>query len=64
MADLLAVGPNSKDWFRKTIPEKTTIRLGRAPRDGWKVPWDIAISREHVDLQLVGGKLQVKRLGT
>lgn len=64
MADLLAIGSNSKDWFRKTIPEQTLIRIGRAPRSGWRVPWDPAISREHVDLQLTESKLQVKRLGT
>jgi adenylate cyclase len=64
MADLLAIGPDPKDRFRKSLPEDTIVRIGRAPRSGWSVPWDRAISREHLDLQFTGGKLQVKCLGT
>lgn len=64
MADLFVVDNRCKHRFRRTIPEQTPIRIGRAPRDGWNVPWDLAISREHVDLLLVGDTLQVKRLRT
>lgn len=38
--------------------------MGRSPRQGWKVPWDQMISREHVDLQLNEDRLTVRCLGT
>jgi adenylate cyclase len=40
------------------------VRLGRSPRTGWAVPWDLRISREHADLLLLDGKLRVKCLET
>ncbi len=62
MADLMAVGPDPMQTWRRPIPKGETIRLGRAPRSGWAVPWDALISREHAEMQLEGDVLHVKRL--
>lgn len=48
--------------WRRPIPPGEVIRLGRAPRSGWAVPWDPLISREHAEIQLVSGQLGVRRL--
>jgi adenylate cyclase len=62
MAELLVAGPEPMQRWRRPIPPGEVIRLGRAPRSGWAVPWDLLISREHADLELVEGKLRVRRL--
>jgi adenylate cyclase len=41
-----------------------TLRVGRAPQQGWAVPWDPRISREHADLTWLGDRLQVTSLAT
>ncbi len=48
--------------WRRPIPTGEFIRLGRAPRSGWAVPWDALISREHAELQLIDSQLHVRRL--
>ncbi|HLQ46573.1 MAG TPA: FHA domain-containing protein, partial [Planctomycetaceae bacterium] len=62
MADLVVCGPEPMDCWRREIPPAEVIRLGRAPRNGWAVPWDALISREHAELHLEGNGLRVKRL--
>lgn len=63
MAELIAVGPEPKQRWRRQIPDGQVIRLGRAPRNGWAVPWDRHISREHAELALHGDdKIKVRRL--
>ena len=63
MAELIAVGPEPKQRWRRQVPDDQVIRLGRAPRNGWAVPWDRHISREHAELTLVGNdQLKVRRL--
>ena len=63
MPELIAVGPEPKQRWRRQVPDDQVIRLGRAPRNGWAVPWDRHISREHAELTLVGnGQLKVRRL--
>ncbi len=64
MAYLVAVGPEPEQRWRQSIPEGKLIRLGRAPRTGWKVPWDQTISREHADLLLSADELTVRCLDT
>lgn len=62
MYELLITGPEAAQQQRRELPEGEVIRLGRAPRNGWQVPWDLLISREHCELQLAGTSLLVKRL--
>ncbi len=62
MAELMVCGAEPMQRWKRPIPDGEVIRLGRAPRNGWAVPWDALISREHAELQLVGKTLQVKRL--
>jgi len=46
------------------VPATQSIRLGRAPRNGWAVPWDLRVSREHADISLSDGQLHVACLDT
>ena len=63
MPELIAVGPEPNQRWRRHIPDGQVIRLGRAPRNGWAVPWDRHISREHAELALLGGgQIKVRRL--
>jgi hypothetical protein len=62
VADLTAIGPESHQRWRNPLPEGQVIRIGRAPRTGWKVWWDSAISREHADVSWSDGTLRVQRL--
>ena len=62
MAELVVSGPEPMQRWRRPIPQGEVIRLGRAPRSGWAVPWDALISREHAEVQLVSGQLRVRRL--
>jgi hypothetical protein len=64
LLEFVAIGPNPDQRWRRPLPEGQVIRLGRAPLQGWSVPWDLRISREHVDLKLVGGRLEVRCLET
>ena len=64
MPDLIAIGEGPDHRGRLEIPEDVTIRLGRAPRTGWSIPWDDQVSREHADIRLVDGRLHVTCLGT
>ena len=62
--EFLAIGPGIKQTWRRRLPAQEVIRLGRAPKDGWAVPWDMRISREHADLMLEADRLRVRRLST
>lgn len=62
MAELVVFGPEPMQRWRRPIPGGETVRLGRAPRNGWAVPWDALISREHAELLLDGQQLRVRRL--
>lgn len=64
MGELIAVGKGSQRQCRQEIAEGETLMLGRAPRNGWGIPWDRLISREHAQVQLVDGVLQVRELET
>lgn len=64
MAELVALGKDKQPRWRQLIPEGETIVLGRAPRNGWSVPWDRLISREHAHLCLEGTNLNVHELET
>jgi len=62
MAELVVCGPEPMQRWRRPIPLGEVIRVGRAPRNGWAVPWDALISREHAEVQLVNSQLRVRRL--
>lgn len=62
MLEFIAIGPGVKQRWVRPVPAGREIRLGRSPKDGWAVPWDPRISREHADLLLAGDRLQVRCL--
>ncbi len=64
MAELIAVGKGSQRQSRQEIQEGDTLLLGRAPRNGWGIPWDRLISREHAEVSLANGELTVRELET
>ncbi len=64
MYEFLAIGPGVKQTWRRRLPSREVIRLGRAPQNGWAVPWDMRISREHAELVLEEDRLRVRRLAT
>ncbi len=59
MAELFVSGSESDQGFHRELAENATVRLGRAPAEGWAVPWDQRISREHADLVWTDGALEV-----
>jgi adenylate cyclase len=52
-------GPDPSQRIQKVLNEGETLRIGRAPHDGWAIPWDLAISREHADLCWAAGTLRI-----
>lgn len=64
MAELAAIGTGPHDRWQKPLLPGEIVRLGRAPRQGLKVPWDMLISREHAELTWSDGQLTVKCLDT
>lgn len=62
-AELVVQGPAGQT-LRQQLIEGQTIRLGRAPANGWAVEWDRSISREHADLLWKNGRLSVNCLAT
>ncbi len=55
---LIASGPGDQQ-SRTDLVEGEVVRVGRAPKNGWAVPWDQQISREHADLHWTSGRLRV-----
>ena len=62
MMELVAIGPEPGQRWRRPIPADRVLRLGRSPDHGWSVPWDLRISREHAELRLDEGQLHVQCL--
>lgn len=52
-------GPDPSQRLQKGIREGQVVRFGRAPKEGWAVPWDRAISREHADIIWANGQITV-----
>ena len=64
MVELVITGNGLNQKLRFQLTEGKVIRLGRAPRKGWAVPWDRHISREHADIEWSSNVLKVRRLET
>lgn len=64
MPELQALGKDNQQRCWQTLPEGEAVVLGRAPRDGLSVPWDLLISREHARLTLQGDRLVVAEMAT
>ena len=64
MTHLIATGIDGQEYWRRELNLGEVVRLGRAPRNGWAVPWDLRVSREHAELELVEKGLQVTVLET
>ncbi len=64
MPNLVATGLDDQQYWRRELAEGEVVRIGRAPREGWAVPWDVLISREHADVELVEQGLRVRALET
>ncbi len=62
--ELVAIGPGSEDFWRRILPENREVRLGRAPKNGWSVPWDRWISREQANIILQNRQVQITCLET
>jgi adenylate cyclase len=62
MAELIAKGREADQSRRLELYSGTVVRIGRAPRTGWKIPWDRKISREHAEIHWDGETLSVRRL--
>ena len=62
MLEIVAVGPDAGLTWRREIAPGQTVRLGRAPENGWDVPWDQRVSREHADISWEGEYLKVRCL--
>ncbi len=64
MVELVAIGPEPGQRWRRPLPAGQVVRLGRSPRKGWAAPWDLRISREHANLTLEDETLHVTCLDT
>jgi len=42
------------------LPINEAVRVGRAPKQGWMIAWDLMISREHADLIWDGSLVHVR----
>lgn len=61
MPDLIAQGVEAQQRWRRGLPLRQPVLLGRAG-GAWAVPWDSHISRQHVRLEWTGDRLDVARL--
>ncbi|HUT11566.1 MAG TPA: adenylate/guanylate cyclase domain-containing protein [Thermoguttaceae bacterium] len=61
MPDLIAQGVEAQQRWRRALPQRQPVELGRAA-GVWAVPWDHHISRHHVRVLWTGSRLEVTRL--
>ncbi len=62
MYEFVAIGPGTRQRWQRPIRPNEVVQLGRAPKKGWAVPWDMRISRSHAELTLKDDRLHVHRL--
>ena len=60
MPDLIAQGPNPNERWRRNVPPRSPLVIGR--EGTWAVGWDRQISRSHVEVQWKHGRLHVRKL--
>ena len=63
MAELIAHGSSFENRWRRRLPTDSEIILGRAC-DGFTVPWDNQISRQHAALHFDGKHLTVRKISS
>lgn len=61
MADLIAQGVGAEHRWRRPLPLREPIVLGRSAGE-WSASWDLQISRRHAELLWDGRRLQVRKL--
>ncbi len=61
MADLIAQGDEAQHRWRRTLPDRQQLVLGRAA-GVWSVPWDLHVSRRHAALWCKGNRLEVRAI--
>ncbi|MEI8383969.1 MAG: FHA domain-containing protein [Planctomycetota bacterium] len=65
MASVLNISISGKDASQrllKVLEEGQVVRIGRTAKQGWEIPWDKMISRDHADVSWVNGGLRVQCL--
>jgi adenylate cyclase len=62
MPDLIAQGSQPQHRWRRKLPAGVTHTIGRAAGP-WSTPWDERISRRHIDVCWLDGRLIVKTVG-
>jgi len=62
--ELVATSKELRKQRRLPLQNGDVVCIGRQPKDGWAVPWDSKISREHLELVVKNGKVQVRQLET
>ena len=60
--ELRARGAEAYEFIRRTVSDGEVVRIGRAPRNGWRIPWDPMISREQADLSFEGERVYISCL--
>ena len=61
MADLVAQGRDSRQRWRRRLPEDQSLVIGRAA-GRWTTDWDPQISRKHIEIAWDGQRLGVRQL--
>lgn len=61
MLILVAQGPESTTHWRRPLPLQGSVLLGR-DSGTWSVPWEPFLSRRHVELQVEGTAVHLRRL--
>ena len=63
MADLIAQGLEFTQRWRRTLPHKQPLTVGRLAGI-WSTPWDDRISRQHIEIRWNGKTLHVAQIPT
>ena len=61
MFELIAQGSQPEERWRRRIPEDTVIEIGRQTRP-LSVGWDRKVSRKHILVEIINGRLKVQKL--
>jgi len=60
--ELVAISREQKKQRRLSLNAGDVVCIGRKPADGWAVPWDTKISREHARLIVMKKQVSVQQL--